>query len=137
MPAPAFTAVVFGETHKGGHYLSRPQELAPGLDNVSAMGAILKPLDEAWPEIEAAAGPEAHLMLFSLHGMTEQVDYSGSLGTQVLALALGKELESAVERPDLVRRIRNLWPDSVHRAIWRRLPARIRAARRRGGGPGS
>ena len=80
-------------------------------------------------QIIDAAGPDAHIVLLALHGMVEQVDYSGGLGNQLLALALGKKPEAAVAAPDALRRLRDLMPDSVHRAIWRRLPGPLRAAR--------
>ena len=124
-----FFLMVFGETHKAGHYLASPEELRPGFSNIDALARILQPLDEAWPGIVDATGPEAHMILFSLHGTVEQVDYSASLGNQVLALASGKEPSAAVSAPDILRRLRNLLPASLHRAVWRRLPARFRAAR--------
>ena len=126
---PGFFLFVFGETHKAGHYLAAPEQLDESLSNVTAFAKILEPLDAAWPAIVEAAGPDAHLLLFSLHGTVHQVDYSASLGSQVMALSLGKKATAAVASPDLLRRIRNLLPDSVHRAIWRRLPGRFRASR--------
>ncbi|MBK9344620.1 MAG: alkaline phosphatase family protein [Dehalococcoidia bacterium] len=124
-----FFLCAFGETHKAGHYLAAPQQLSGTATNVSAIGDILRPLDDAWPQIIDAAGPDAHIVLLALHGMVEQVDYSGGLGNQLLALALGKKPEAAVAAPDALRRLRDLMPDSVHRAIWRRLPGPLRAAR--------
>ena len=124
-----FALCVFGETHKASHYLSSAQELAPGVTNVDAMAQILEPLDEAWPRIEAAAGPGANLVLFALHGTVEQIDFSATLGTQVLSIALGKEAAEGVTKPDMLRRVRNILPASLHRSIWRRVPARWRAAR--------
>ncbi len=121
--------LTFGETHKAGHYLAVSEEIGAGVTNVAAIGNVLEPLDEAWPQILEAAGPDCHVMLFALHGMVPQVDYSHGLAGQLLALANGHEPESGVVAPDLLRRVRNLVPDSVHRAIWKRLPARIRAAR--------
>ncbi len=124
-----FFLLVFAELHKAGHYLAAPETLDGSLTNVTAFARILEPLDAAWPAIVEAAGPDAHLLLFSLHGTVHQVDYSASLGSQVMALSLGKEASVAVASPDLLRRVRNLLPDSVHRAIWRRLPGRFRASR--------
>ena len=121
--------VTCGETHKAGHYLAERQDLAPGLSNVSAIGEVLAALDEAWPRIIDAAGAGCHVMLFALHGMMHQVDYSNGLAAQLLAIANGKDPAAGVAPPDLLRRIRDLIPDSLHRAIWKRLPARIRAAR--------
>src|SRR3970282_671854 len=45
----------FGEYHLGGHHLSMPMDLSPKVTNETAMYAILKPVDDAWPEIGAAA----------------------------------------------------------------------------------
>lgn len=123
-----FALVVFSETHKAGHYLARPEEILPGRTNVDLVGEILEPLDAAWPAILDAAGPGTHVILFALHGMLHQVDF-GSLGAQLLALTLGRPAEVGVPRPDLLRRVRNAIPDPVHRAIWQRLPPRLRAAR--------
>jgi predicted AlkP superfamily phosphohydrolase/phosphomutase len=119
---------VFSETHHAGHYLSMPQDLTERTTNVSAMAAILRPLDEALPRIVQAAGPNCDIVVFSLHGMRPQVDYS-HFGAQVLDLLAGRQPFDAAAHPDLLRRIRNLVPDSVHRAIWNRLPARLRASR--------
>jgi len=47
----------------------------------------------------------------------------------VLAIALGRDPASTLPRPDLLRRVRDLVPDPVHRFIWQRLPAGVRAAR--------
>lgn len=128
-PGAGFFLCVYGETHKAGHYLAAPQRLSGTVTNVSAIGDMLRPLDAEWPAIVDAAGPGAHVILLALHGTIEQADYSGGLGNQLLALALGKEPDVAVASPDLLRRVRDLLPDSVHRAIWRRLPGRFRAAR--------
>ncbi|MGE3074907.1 MAG: alkaline phosphatase family protein [Dehalococcoidia bacterium] len=126
---PGLFLLVFCEFHKAGHYLAAPEQLDDSLTNVTAFARILEPLDAAWPEIVEAAGADGNILLFSLHGTVHQVDYSASLGSQVLALSLGKEASVAVARPDLLRRVRNLLPAPVHRAIWRRLPARFRASR--------
>jgi predicted AlkP superfamily phosphohydrolase/phosphomutase len=123
-----FVLVVFSETHKAGHYLAEEREIRPGVTNLDLMARVLRPLDEAWPRVLAAAGNEATVALFALHGMQHQVDFS-ALGGQVLALALGREAAAGVARPDLLRRIRDLVPDGVHRFAWQRLPAGMRAAR--------
>jgi predicted AlkP superfamily phosphohydrolase/phosphomutase len=119
---------VFGEIHQAGHYLSMAQDLSEKTTNVSAMAAILRPLDAGLPGIIEAAGPTCDIVVFSLHGMRPQVDYS-HFGAQVLDLLAGRQPFDAAAHPDLLRRIRNHVPDSVHRAIWNRLPARMRAAR--------
>lgn len=123
------TLIVFAETHKACHYLAMPEQLKPDLSNVDAFGRILEPFDEALPGLLEDAGPDAEVLLFSLHGVRPQADYSATIATQLLALALGKPPQEAGLRPDLVRRIRDLLPDSLHRAIWRRLPEGIRASR--------
>jgi hypothetical protein len=123
------TLIVFAETHKACHYLAMPEQLKPGLSNVDAFGRILEPFDEALPGLLEDAGPNAEVMLISLHGVLPQADYSATIATQVLALALGKAAQEPGMRPDVVRRLRDLLPGSVHRAIWRRLPEGIRASR--------
>uniref|UniRef100_UPI002ADD3F97 Gfo/Idh/MocA family oxidoreductase n=1 Tax=Tepidiforma sp. TaxID=2682230 RepID=UPI002ADD3F97 len=120
--------ILCSETHMARHYLARPAEIAPGVSNLDLIARVLRPLDAAWPRILAAAGEETTVLLFALHGMHHQVDYS-PIAPQLIALALGRDPASAVPRPDLLRRIRDAIPDPVHRAIWQRLPARIRAAR--------
>ncbi|GIW18774.1 MAG: hypothetical protein KatS3mg064_1931 [Tepidiforma sp.] len=123
-----FVVVLFGETHKAGHYLAEECEVVPGVTNLDLIRRVLKPLDDAWPGILRAAGSETTVVLFALHGMQHQVDFS-ELGVQVLALALGREPAAAVPRADVLRRVRDAIPDPVHRFLWNRLPARVRAAR--------
>ncbi len=120
--------VTFGELHKAGHYLAGPQQLDATTSNDDALARILRELDAAWPRIEAAAGPQTDLVLFALHGMAHQVEYS-AFGPQLIHLVLGEEPVDEAAHPDLLRRLREVVPDSVHRAIWKRLPARLRAAR--------
>ncbi|WBL34860.1 alkaline phosphatase family protein [Tepidiforma flava] len=127
-PARRFAVVLFGETHKAGHYLAEACEVVPGVTNLDLVARVLRPLDEAWPRVLQAAGEGTTVALFALHGMRHQVDFS-ELGVQVLALALGKEPAAAVPRADLLRRLRDAIPDRVHRFAWNRLPARVRAAR--------
>jgi predicted AlkP superfamily phosphohydrolase/phosphomutase len=120
--------VLFGETHRAGHYLAEEREIVPGRTNLDLIAEVLRPLDDAWPRVLAAAGEETTVVLFALHGMQHQVDFS-VLGRQVLAIALGRDPASTLPRPDLLRRVRDLVPDPVHRFIWQRLPAGVRAAR--------
>lgn len=123
-----FIATTFAELHKAGHYLAAPQQLSRRYDNREALAAILQALDSAWPGLEAAAGEDTHIFVFALHGMQEQVPFD-HFGAQLGALLNGRQPVDPLTRPDLIRRVRDLVPDAVHRAIWRRLPARFRAAR--------
>lgn len=118
----------FGELHKAGHYLAAPQQLSPRTSNVDAMRAIIRPLDEALPGIIDAAGPDCDIFIFALHCSRPQVDY-GHFGPQLLDLLAGRTPFDPDAHPDMLRRIRDAIPDRVHRAIWSRLPARLRAAR--------
>jgi predicted AlkP superfamily phosphohydrolase/phosphomutase len=126
-PGQRLFITTFAECHKAGHYLAAPQELKPGLTNEDAFAKVLEPLDEAWPRILQGVGADTHVFLFALHGIREQAEYS-SYANQLLQQALGKDAP-APPGPDLLRRLRDLLPDSIHRAIWRRLPARLRASR--------
>ena len=118
----------FSELHKAGHYLSAPQPLGERATNEDALASIIKPLDDAWPRILESAGADCHVILFALHGTVEQVDF-GAFGRQLLDVLAGRPPVDTSAHPDLLRRIRDLVPDAVHRAIWRRLPARVRASR--------
>jgi predicted AlkP superfamily phosphohydrolase/phosphomutase len=118
----------FGELHKAGHYLAASQQLSSRYTNADAIAAILQPLDAAWPGIVAAAGPDTHVFLFALHGTQEQVPFD-EFGSQIASLLNGKEPVDPAAHPDLIRRVRDLVPDALHRAIWKRLPPSVRARR--------
>lgn len=118
----------FSELHKAGHYLAAPQRLSARHTNIDALAAILQPLDSALPSLLASAGPSTSVVFFGLHGMEEHVDYS-EFGKQLADLVNGREPEDPATNPDLLRRIRDMVPDAVHREIWKRLPASVRAAR--------
>jgi predicted AlkP superfamily phosphohydrolase/phosphomutase len=120
--------MVSSETHKLGHYLAIPEQLDANTDNEAGIAAPLRALDAQWPAILDAVGPECDVSLFALHGFTPQVDY-GEYLRQVIDLILGGEPVDHAAQPDLVRRMRNLLPDRVHRAIWARLPGSVRARR--------
>jgi Type I phosphodiesterase / nucleotide pyrophosphatase len=120
--------ITFSELHKAGDYLAAPSQLGSRTSNVDALAAILGPLDNAWPRIVAAAGPTTDIFLFALHGIAPQVEYS-AFGAQLAKLVMGQGPVDPAAHPDLIRRVRNSVPDAVHRAIWRRLPAKVRAAR--------
>ena len=119
--------VMAGELHMCSHYLTGAQQLGPGTTNVDAMTEVLLSLDEAWPRILKAAG-DCHVMLMSIQGMSEQREYE-PLGAQVLALMNGRPPWDWHAKPDLLRRVRELLPDRVHRTIWQALPSSFRAAR--------
>ncbi|MGK2964198.1 MAG: alkaline phosphatase family protein [Tepidiformaceae bacterium] len=123
-----FLAVSFGETHKAMHYLASDEELRPGTTNQDAIAAILNPLDRAWPSILEAAGEDCDVILMSLHGITEQVKFDG-FGSQILDIFSGRTPYDRFENEDLIRKIRNLMPTTLRHAVWRRIPAKMRASR--------
>jgi predicted AlkP superfamily phosphohydrolase/phosphomutase len=118
----------FSEVHKAGHYLSAPRLLAPGMDNEDALAAVMAPLDAILPAVIDAAGTGTSVFLFSLHGTTQQVDYSG-FGPALASVFAGRPAANPEDRRDLLRQIRDLLPDALHRRIWHHLPGRFRAAR--------
>jgi hypothetical protein len=120
--------VNFSETHKVGHYLSGPEPFTLGAENDQAFAAILATLDALLPAIVERAGPAALVLVLALHGTAQQVDYSG-FGAALAALFEGRAPEDPEVRRDLMRRVRDVVPARLHRAIWRRLPGRLRAAR--------
>lgn len=120
--------VNFSESHKAGHYLALPETLSPRLTNESAYGELMRPLDRLLPRIIRAAGDDCHVFVVSMHGMAGRTDIA-PLGRQVIDVLLGKDPGAERERSDIVRKVRNLLPASLHRAIWQRLPASVRAGR--------
>jgi predicted AlkP superfamily phosphohydrolase/phosphomutase len=116
------------EVHLCGHYLASDEQLAPGTSNVDAMVGVVGALEEAWPRILAAAGSDCHVLLLAVHGMTEQFDYE-MYGSQMLSLFAGRNPNDWHAHPDLLRRLRDLLPDALHRAIWQTLPGRWRESR--------
>jgi hypothetical protein len=117
----------YGEFHLGGHHLSMPMELSPKVSNEQAMFSILRPLDDAWPEIVAAAGDDCDIALFALHGMQPKFVY-GELVQHVIDGMEGKS-EAQPPRTDLLRKLRDLLPQRLHRAVWLRMPASFRLRR--------
>jgi len=117
----------FGEFHLGGHHLSMPMDLSPQVTNETAMYSILKPVDDAWPEVIAAAGDDCDIVLFALHGMTPKVAYNEAV-YPILQSMEGRPLPEP-PKADLLRRIRNFLPERLHQSIWLRLPADVRMKR--------
>ncbi|MGE0600380.1 MAG: alkaline phosphatase family protein [Dehalococcoidia bacterium] len=117
----------YGEFHLGGHHLAEPMDLSPRVTNETAMYSILKPLDDAWPEIVRAAGDGCDIVIFALHGMQARFAY----GEAIQAVLQDMEGRPPPEPspPDLLRRARNLLPRSIHQAIWLRLPTSVRMQR--------
>lgn len=117
----------FGEYHLGGHHLALPMDLSPKVTNETAMYSILKPVDDAWPEIVAAAGDDCDIVLFALHGMQPRVSYSEAAHRMLQEMEGRPQPEAP--KDDLFRRARNLLPERLHQAIWLRLPADMRMRR--------
>ena len=120
--------VNFGEFHKAGHYLAGPEQLSKKTSNQTATAAVVRALDQALPAILSAAGPRTDVFIFALHGMQEQSDFA-PFGPQILDLLAGRTPLDPDANPDLLRRLRNRIPARLHREVWRRLPAKVRAAR--------
>jgi hypothetical protein len=117
----------YGEYHLGGHHLAMQMQLSPKVTSESAMCSMLKPVDDAWPDIVAAAGDECDIVLFALHGMRPRVSY-GEAVQGILNDMDGRPVPEPT-KPDLLRRARNLLPERLHQAIWLRLPVERRMQR--------
>jgi predicted AlkP superfamily phosphohydrolase/phosphomutase len=117
----------FGEFHLGGHHLSMAMDLSPKVNNEQAMYSILRPVDDAWPDIVEAAGDDCDIMLFAVHGMQQKVAYP-EVAQRIVSDLDGKAPPEA-PRDDALRKIRDLLPPRLHQAIWWRLPASFRLQR--------
>ena len=112
----------YSEPHKALHYFSAPDgELADGMSYQEVFIHLLRTLDASWPRITTAVGEDCHIMLFSLHGTHHSADLS-TFAPGLVKAARG-EGPSERERTDLIRRIRNMLPRTVHEWLWRLLPA--------------
>lgn len=117
----------FGEFHLGGHHLALPMELTPKVTSESALVSILKPVDDAWPEIVKAAGEDCDIFLFAVHGMRPMSSYAESVQHILHHLEGRPPIEPP--RSDALRFLRDLLPPGLHQAIWWRLPAAFRMQR--------
>lgn len=117
----------FGEYHLGGHHLATPMALSPRVTSEGAMYSIIKPVDDVWPGVVAAAGDDCDIVLFALHGMQPKVSYPET-AQHIIRKMQGQDPPQP-QKADLTRRIRNLLPQQVHQAIWLRLPATMRMQR--------
>lgn len=117
----------YGEFHRAGHHLAAPEQLSSTVTTEQAMMALLRPIDEAWPRIVAAAGEDCDVIVFGLHGMRPLVA-DGSTTRQLLDHMAGKTSQPPGP-PDLLRRLRNLVPQRVHERIWLSLPSDVRINR--------
>jgi hypothetical protein len=118
----------FSEFHKAGHYLAAREELSEGATNDDAMASVAQAFDAALPAILDAAGEGADVVIFGLHGIEPQVEYS-RIAAQFAALVDGRDLDAAAPAPDLIRRLRDLMPDRLQQAIWYLLPPGVRQRR--------
>jgi hypothetical protein len=119
---------VFGEVHQSGHYLAADEQLSRGTTNVDAQALEMRDYDEQLPRLLQAAGRDCSVMILAIHGMVEQREYE-VMGSLAMALFSGRSPADWYAHPDLLRRIRDLVPDSLHRAVWRRLPSTWRESR--------
>jgi predicted AlkP superfamily phosphohydrolase/phosphomutase len=117
----------YGEYHLGGHHLSEPMALSPKVNNEQAMVSILRPVDDAWPDVVRAAGDDCDIVLFAVHGMQHKSSYAEA-AQHMIELMAGRE-PAPPPPPDLLRKLRNLLPQSVHQAIWLRMSAEFRMKR--------
>ena len=120
----------FGEFHAGGHYLAIPEQLSPKVTSEGAFVSTIKPLDDLWPAIVAAAGDDCDIVLFSVHGMRPRVNYTEALG-KIIDVMEGKEAPPP-PGPDSLRRVRDLIPQGLAQMLWLRLPPAFRAKRMAG-----
>lgn len=118
--------VAFGETHRAGHLLwPEPDEPgSPVPDN--AILEVYQAIDKAVGQLVDAAGPDAAIVLFALHGMGPNQSQS-HLSTSMLQVAMAQdETMPAEESSGLIRALRRNVPPSLQHSIAKAVPVAVR-----------
>ena len=124
--------VAFGATHRCGHKLWDGSALdgPAGDDDAARLSAALRDVyvacDRAVGRLVESAGPEAVVMVFSLHGMgpnTSRVEVLPDLLRAVLGPGAGPRRSSHSRHP--LHRLRAMVPQAWRTEVKRRLPFRL------------
>lgn len=125
VPSDLFLAV-FGEAHRAGHILWPSEGRGNSLVPPTAILEVYEALDTAVGRVVEAAGPDAAVVLFALHGMGPNQSQS-HLSSAMLAAALGQTQGAPVtEGHGLVRMLRRSVPASVQFGIANSVPTSVR-----------
>ena len=122
-----FAIVAFSATHRGGHKLWNdagvdgdvPAHLRAEFDD--ALRQVYVAADAAVARLVAEAGPGTTVMVFSVHGMGENVCRTEIL-TELLARVLAGGPPPAAKKGGIAKRLRELVPNRWRHEVKRRLP---------------
>jgi predicted AlkP superfamily phosphohydrolase/phosphomutase len=120
-------AVALSATHRGGHQLWGPSSLAGEPDAAvrkelsSALVDVYRACDAAVGRIVRAAGDDATVLVFSLHGMGPNPCRTDLL-PEMLSRVLAGGPPASAGRPGLAKRLRAAVPERWRHEVKRRLP---------------
>lgn len=122
--------VAFGEPHRAGHTIwpdpNDPDDPAP----VDGLKRAYAAVDAAVAEVIAAAGPEADVVLFALHGMapnSSQSHLTSVFMQRALAKYRGEPAPAEQgDAPGLIRMLRKAVPAGLQLAIANAVPTFVR-----------
>lgn len=124
--------VAFGEPHRAGHVLwpdpHDPDDIVPP----EALARVYRAVDDAVGAVVREAGPDADVVLFSLHGMgpnPSQAHLTSIFMRRALARFRGQPAaEETGDAPGLVRFLRRAVPAGLQHAIAEVVPLWVRDA---------
>jgi predicted AlkP superfamily phosphohydrolase/phosphomutase len=125
--------VVFGATHRGGHYLwDRSQLEAAGVpvtrsDELDdALASVYAACDAAVARLIDSAPAEARILVFAVHGMEPNAAWNHIVEDLLGRMQAGERHRPQRDRPSPVQYLRRIAPQSIVRPILERLPLRLR-----------
>jgi predicted AlkP superfamily phosphohydrolase/phosphomutase len=126
--------VVFGATHRGGHYLwDRSQVEADGIpasglkELDDALVAVYVACDAALARLIERAPASARVLVFAVHGMEPNAAWNHIVEDLLGRIQQIRRHAPERSRPSLLQGVRRVVPRRLVRSVVSRLPLRIRA----------
>lgn len=126
--------VVFGATHRGGHYLwDRSQVEADGVpasrlrELDDALVAVYVACDAAIARLIESAPDSARILVFAVHGMEPNAAWNHLVEDLLGRIQRIHAHTPERPRPSLIQGVRRIAPKRLVRSIVGRLPLRVRA----------
>ncbi|MBA2564731.1 MAG: alkaline phosphatase family protein, partial [Gemmatimonadetes bacterium] len=124
--------IVFGATHRGGHYLWDLSQIGDGTSAPGEREALSRALvdvyracDRAVARLVGAAPADARVMAFAVHGMGTNLGWSDRC-PEILE-RVQRARNGSPARPGLLYRLRSALPWPLLRQVTTRLPSRLTA----------
>lgn len=122
--------ICFSSMHRGGHLLWDRTILkgnagADRNDIDTALRDVYVACDAAVGQLAEAAGPDAAVMVFSLHGMGPNTDRTSLLPEMLKRILHGPAAGQPATKPRLAERLRGVVPADLRARVKKRLPQTV------------